>query len=210
MKKTKILSLSILLVFLSLNAQKESNSKQPSFEVNIGRSFAGTGDTWGYQFGFTYTEVITKKLNWFVGLEGSLHDEEGDVLIFDDPNGNTINSTLYDVTGGIQLLGGVRYNFIQNTHHNLGLSLGGVFRYQASSVNDYIETIFPILTDYPVPVRVIINETKQRTYSPGGVFKVQYNYKFNNKYLLGLTAGIQNDTNEDIISFFTLGFGFML
>lgn len=210
MNKKNILTIIVFLSFTVLNAQKTSNDHPASVQINLGRSFSGTGDTMGFHFGFVHTNNFANKFNWFLGLEGTLHDDESNQLFFEDSNGKVANGTLHDVTGGLQLLAGIAYNFIHNTHHDFGIGLGAVFRYQATSINDIIYTFYPVATGFPVPVRVIINEEKQRTYSPGGTFRIHYNYKINNKYFVGFTGGTQFDTNDDVISYATLNIGFLL
>ena len=209
----KNIFLSILAVFLIsvLTAQTPTIDRPVSLEINLGRSFHGTGDIPGFHLGFTYTTPVSNKLHWFVGLEGTLHDKIINRLEFQNPvTGELLNSNLNGVTGGLQVTGGIQYNFIQRTKHNFGVSLGTVLRYQATSLNDFIEIDFPAATGLPIPVRVIVNYEPHRTFAVGGLLKMHYNYTIGNKYLIGFVGGSQLDTNEDIIHYVSLNFGFRL
>ena len=207
MKKTNLISLIAFIVTQVMNAQNISNDNQSSIEFNFGRNIHGSGDISGYQYGFVYTDVISNRFYWFLGFEGTLNDDADFPLTFEDTEGNVFDSTLHTVIAGFQLAGGIRYNIFQNKNHNFGISVGPVFRYQASSLNDDVSTLFPVITMLPAPVRIIINNEPARTFAVGGTLRLHYSYKINNKSFISIHGGFQGDTNGDTIPNLSLGFG---
>jgi hypothetical protein len=207
MKKYQILALSLL--FLSItNAQEELNKKNAIALFNFGRSFNGTGDIWGFQYGLTYAKYFgEKKTYWSIGFEGTLHDDEQIDYFFVDDQGNNRDGKSRYVTSGLQLIGGIGYQFIKSSRHDLGLSVGSLLRYQSSSIPDVVTTLFPALTNLPSPVQIVEFREPFRTLSLGAVLKLNYYYKFENDFILGLTGGFQTDTNGDTISYISLGVG---
>jgi hypothetical protein len=99
------------------------------------------------------------------------------------------------------------YDFIKNSNHAFGLSLGPIVRYQSSSIPDIIDILYPALTALPFPVESVQFTDSFRTISLGAVLKLNYYYTFENYYFLGPTGGFQTDTNGDNISYVSLGFG---
>lgn len=197
----------ILSCFFSYGQDAIENDLPESLVFNFGRSKHGTGDIPGYQYGITYSQNFSKRAYYSIGFEGSLHDRKQIPFFYENPDGSITNSTLNDVTGGFQLVGGIGYNFIASTHHNFGLGIGVLGRYQSTSINYVQETLFPALTQFPIPIRIISNDDKQRTITLGGVLKVNYYYKFTNNWLLGTTAAFQTDTRGDTLPYITIGFG---
>ncbi len=214
MVKYRILAL--FLLFLSIvNAQEKPNlsagkaGEKTAFALfNFGRSFNGTGDIMGFQYGFTYAKYLGgKKIYWSIGFEGTLHDDEVIDYFFVDDQGNNRDGKSRYVTSGLQLVGGIGYQFIKSSRHDLGLSVGPLLRYQSSSIPDVVTILFPAVTDLPFPVQVVEFREPFRTVSLGAVLKLNYYYKFENDFVLGLTGGFQTDTNGDTISYISLGVG---
>lgn len=198
----------IVFGYMTMNAQKLTNSENNSSLIfNLGRSFNGTGDISGFQYGFTFARSLGKRTYWSVGFEGTLHDDENINYIFDDGQGNSFEGKDRFVTGGLQLVGCFGYDFIKNNSNAFGLSLGPLIRYQSSSIPDIKSTYFPIVTELPFLVEYNEYTSSFRTISLGAVLKLNYYYTFDSNYLLGVTAGLQTDTNGDTISYVSLGFG---
>ncbi|MGB3775469.1 MAG: hypothetical protein WA951_09460, partial [Leeuwenhoekiella sp.] len=175
--------------------------------INFGRNFHGTGDISGYQYGISYNNYFSKRFFKTLAFEGTLNDKQGLLLVYEDPDGRTIDGTLNNVTGGFQLLGGLGFSFIRSQKHTAGISLSALARYQATSINDAQEVLYPALTDFPVPIRFIYNEERQRTLAVGGALKLFYTYQFKSNWLINLTGSFQQDTNGDTISAAMLGIG---
>lgn len=201
----------LLIIFITFNSFSQTTpnsfSENSAIVFHFGTGIHGTGDTPGFNYGFNYKSFFQKNLFWNVGFEGTLHDSKQRAFIWEAPNGNVFDSTLHDVTAGFQLVLGIGYHIINSTHHKFGINLNALGRYQASSLNDLQETQYPLLTGYPVPIRFIINTTPSRTLAFGGAIKLFYDYKFENKYSIGLMGAFQMDTNGDVIPYAAIRLG---
>jgi len=202
-------SIIFLALFFVLFSTYSQTSNKSTLEFHFGWAKHGTGDINGFLYGAQYQQAFGKKTYWVIGFEGTFHDNPlGDVLFFEN-EGQTFDSTIRFVTAGMQLVTGIKYHFIENNKYSFGIYALPLFRYQATSINDLIDTEFPVGTGLPIPVRILINENPSRTFSFGGALRINYNYTFNkNKGLyLGLLAGFQIDTNGDTITNTGLTFG---
>ncbi len=195
----------LILIPITLLAQNE----EPSYAVfNFGRSYTGTGDLRGFQYGINYREHFEQKqLYWSIGFEGTLHDDESIDYIFADENGNELSGKSRYVTSGLQLVGTMGYDVLKNQYHDLGLAVGPVIRYQSSSIPDMVEILYPALTDLPYPVKIETFTEPIRTFAIGAVLKLEYDYIFKNNYLVGFIGGFQFDTNGDTIGYISFAFG---
>ena len=99
----------------------------------------------------------------------------------------------------LSLLVKIGYNFVKTKNLDFGVRLGVLFRYQSSSVPDDVTMIFPIATGLPVPIFINENMSPQRTYSVGAMSQLFASYIIQQKIILGLTTGLQLDTNGDTI-----------
>ena len=207
MRNQLIFFFGFFLFSLALHAQVASVENNTSLYFNFGRSFNGTGDISGFQYGFIFSKPLGRKTFWSAGFEGTLHDDEIINYFFDDGQGNNFEGKSRFVTSGLQLVACFGYNFIKNRNHAFGLSTGPIVRYQSSSIPDVTRIFFPVITDLPFPVKVTEFTGSFRTISLGAVLKLNYYYTFKNSCLLGLTSGFQTDTNGDTISYISLGFG---
>ncbi len=160
----------------------------------------------GFSYGIGYEQNFGKNWLWSLSFDSSLNDSEDLPFLFEDPRGNIINSTLHDVTAGFQLTT-CGYRFINKTKYRLALHPGFFLRYQATSLNDSLEILFPGLTGFPIPIRIIENYNDNSTWAVGGVMRFQYDYLIKTKYLLGLQLAWQTDTNGNAISHLALRFG---
>lgn len=202
----KILFFILVLSLFGFTLQGQ-DVKKSFIQFNFGIGTHGSGDIAGYQYGISYAQEFRKKLYLQVGFDGSLHDTSEVQLFFEDDRGNSFDSTLHSVTAGFQLMAGLKYNIIESNSHEFGLSLLPFFRYQATSLNDMVDTLFPPITDLPVPVRVIIRTDPARTTAVGGSLRLAYQYNLENSFFVGFIGAFQGDTNGDIISNVSLKFG---
>jgi len=183
----KLTTLLLLSIIFSASSQ---TTKISNLEFNFGWAKIGTGDINGFLYGAQYHQSFGKKIYWVVGFEGTFHDDPTGNQLFFELEGERFDST-------IQLVTGIKYNFMENSTHTFGVYALPLLRYQATSINDLVDTLFPPITDLPFPVRVLINEEPSRTLSVGGTIRFNYNYTFNKDLYLGLLAGFQTDTNGD-------------
>lgn len=197
----------MLLISVLLTAQESGTNNSSSIMFHFGRNIHGTGDIPGYQYGITYSKNFSKNIYYSIGFEGSLNDAEQRSFIYEDPEGNLFDGTLNDVTGGFQLVASIGYSFIKTTHSDFGVSVGALGRYQTTSIGTSVEILYPPITGYPIPIRMILNDEPYRTLAFGGVLKLNYNYTFKKGFILGLMPGFQIDTNGDTLPYITLGIG---
>ncbi|MCF6347682.1 MAG: hypothetical protein L3J20_05195 [Flavobacteriaceae bacterium] len=200
-------NLIIVILFFIVLSTHSQESKKSTLEFHFGRAKHGTGDIDGFLYGVQYQQAFGKKIYWVGGFEGTFHDAPNGDSLFFEYEGETFDSTIRFVTAGMQLVAGIKYNFLENKNHTFGIYALPLLRYQATSINDIIDTLYPIITDVPVPVRIIINEEPSRTLSFGGALRFNYNYTFNKGLYLGVLAGFQTDTNGDTMLNAGLTFG---
>ncbi len=202
-----VTSLVFVLGFSSVIAQSANGNNRPNAFLSIGRSHTGTGDLNGFIFGFTYGEQMRNNLFWNASLESTLHDAETVDYFFIDESGNSFVGKSRYVTGGFQLISTLGYNVSLGSHHEIGLSLGPLLRYQSSSVPDAVSIFYPAITGLPQPVQIVEFTDAFKTISLGGTCRISYHYKINNALFLGLIGGFQTDTNGDTISYYSLLMG---
>ncbi len=198
---------SILFVVFYIVSTTAQQEKPAYLEFSFGRSQHGSGDIPGFHYGFNYGEQFGKRFFWQLGFEGTINDMPDFLLFYELPNGEIVDASLHTVIAGYQLTTGVNYNFIQSTRHELGLALLPLFRYQATSLSDAYDTLFPALTNLPFPVRNIFRFEPGRTFSVGGSVRLQYQFNFSEKYYVGLFGAFQTDTNGDTLPHYSLRIG---
>jgi hypothetical protein len=203
----KYIFITVVFFLIFSNFSFSQNDSTSYLEFSFGPSMHGTGDTSGYYYGFNYGQSISTKWYFQIGFEGSLNDEPDFLLFYQDQAGNTIDASLHTVTSGFQLAAGLKYNFIQVSNHELGLAILPIFRYQATSLSDSYDTLFPAITDLPFPVRNIIRLDSGRTLAFGGSLRLGYKYFIGNNFYLGANGAIQTDTNGDTLTSYFLTFG---
>ncbi len=183
------------------------NNNMAFLEASFGRSIHGSGDTPGYHYGFAYGQEFSRKLFWQIGFEGTLNDSPDFLLTYQDPQGKVHDASLHTVTAGFQIVPGIKYNFVQSDYHQFGISVLSVFRYQATSLSDFYITLYPALTNLPVPVRDITRIEPGRTFAVGGSLRVNYQYNFGKDFFVGVMGAFQIDTNGDTLPHYSLRFG---
>ena len=109
---------------------------------------------------------------------------------------------------GLQIAGHIGYSIVRNIRNELQVKLGGLFRYQSSSLPYSITILYPAITNLDFPVIVFDNVGPLRTFVPGASIQIRYNYTFNNKLTLGILGGFQADTEGDNISQISITAGF--
>ncbi|WP_025762630.1 hypothetical protein [Dyadobacter tibetensis] len=198
MKKNLLL---LFIAFCNVHLAFSQNAPlipNESLRFNIGRGRHGTGDVQGLVLGVEYEKYFRKKLSWSTEIGTTIHDGS-DLLLVTEDNGEVHDLSYRYTTAGAQLVGKIGYHFLQKTNWDLGIRVGGFFRYQSSSVPDDLTMLFPIATGLPVPIFITEHITPQRTYSVGGLSQLFASYSIKQKIILGLTTGLQLDTNGDTI-----------
>lgn len=188
----------LLLAFLAIVTQSLRAQMLPNqaLKLNIGRAKLGTGDIQGLMLGVEYEKFFQRKLSWSAELGMTIHDGS-DLLLVTEATGKVHDLSYRYTTAGAQLAGKIGYHFLRTEKWNFGVRIGGLFRYQSSSVPDDMTTLFPIATGLPVPVFIGEHTSSQKTYSVGAVSQLFAGYTIRQKIILGITTGLQLDTNGD-------------
>jgi hypothetical protein len=194
--------------FSQTELEAEKNQSENTILFYFGRGFHGSGDIGGFSYGLTLERNYTENWIWSLSFDSNLNDDEDLPFLFEDQEGNIINSTQHRVIAGFQLAAGFGYRFLNNKQHKLSLQPGVFIRYQATSLNDIETTLFPPITGFPFPIRIIENYEDNNTTSLGGILKLQYDYLIKEKYNLGIQVAWQTDTNGDALAHWALRFGY--
>lgn len=200
----KFLFIYLLTISPFLYAQQTFHERK--LELVVGASTNGTGDMKGVSFATKYGETFKKRLSWTVEIGGTVHDGAYP-LFFTDPSGNSIDGSIRYATAGIQVIGDIGYSIIKSGKQEFKVVLGPLLRYQSSSYYDILDISYPAGTGLPEPVITFQNLTPQRTFAVGGSGQFQYNYIVSTKLTIGIVAGLQTDTNGDIITQLGLAVG---
>lgn len=188
-------------------AQNKYEIPRMSIQFDIGLGKNGTGDMNGFQINTELKKYFRKKLSFCFGIGATIHDGISS-NIYTGPQGELIDGSLRYNTDGLQLTTKLGLSFIRNPKNDLGIQIGGVFRYQSSSYPDIIATYYPgPSTGFPFPVMAIVHLEPQRIYSVGGILQIYYNYSLNDKIYIGTNAAFQVDTNGDVITQLNLACG---
>ena len=183
------------------------NEQEFYLEFSFGLSKHGSGDTSGYHYGINYGEEFSNKLYWQLGFEGTINDAPYFELYYEFPDGEQVDATLHTVTAGFQIAAGIKYNFIQTTNQQFGISFLPLFRYQATSLMDRDTVLYPAATGLPIPTRESVRYEPARTFAIGGSLRINYNFIIGNDFYLGLLGAFQIDSNGDTLPHFNLVLG---
>ncbi|WP_156101193.1 hypothetical protein [Salegentibacter sp. Hel_I_6] len=205
----KIIALFLFITSASF-AQERTSENPVSIIGEFGINKHGTGDMSGYLYGLRVHKPISKRFEIIASFEANLNDGEDRPFIWEDPNGNTYDSTLHDVLAGFQLNAGIGFNFVNSGSNKFGVNPSVFTRYQADSFFNEKTIDYPILTGLPYPIRYLIRNEPGRTFSVGGSIRLYYHYRINSKFLVGINPGFQTDTNGDTMLFTSLSFGVFL
>jgi hypothetical protein len=198
---TPIMSILLIAVFLffcpTLKAQ--SKTAREYLSLDIGYSKHGTGDLPGFIINTEYRKYFRERLFFAAGIAVTVHDGFRD-LKYEGLNGQIVDGSIRDATGGAQVSAKVGWDFLQKSQHSLGAMVGPLLRYQTSTIPDALSIYFPGATGgFPFPAIVYEHHSPQRTTSFWGIIQLTYRYHFHSRYSLGATAGFQTDTNGDAI-----------
>jgi hypothetical protein len=193
----------LFIVILQFN---QSNAQKNLLQFSAGTNFTGSGDSFGFSFFTEYSKKFKKKLIWSASVGGTINDGSFD-LFYQYPIGQFRDGSARYTAAGFQATSHIGYSLVDSKSHDLHFRLGGLIRYQSSSIWDAINVLYEPLTGIPFPVIVIENTGPQKTIAAGGSGQLVYNYTLKNNICLGLLVGLQFDTEGDTISqfMFTIG-----
>jgi hypothetical protein len=185
---------------LTLNGQ-EITSK--TIELDVSNTVHGSGDLGGLSFSSNY--VFKKnKYSQLIFIEGTIHDGEN-LLIFDAPDGRTVDGSIRSTTAGVQVGYGIRYDVLRFNKQYTSIGLSSFLRYQSSSLYDVVSIYYPQLTEFPIPLIAFEHLESARTYAVGLKLIVSHTIKLTRALDLRLHGNFQFDSNEDSIRGYGIG-----
>ena len=194
----------IVFIFLSADtiAQKDLNN---NIHVYFARSIHGTGDLPGVSFTAEYGHFFANKLELSGNITSTMH--WGAFGLFLNSPSESFDASFRYGTAGLQAGGKLGFAILNRPHHVLKIQGGSFVRYQSSSLPDQYGVTFPPAINYPEPVFTFRHEEKQNFFTLGYTGEVSYTYITAGQMMIGAKAGLQNDTNGDIITYYGLMIG---
>lgn len=171
---------------------------QEAIQALFGYSHHGSGDMKGIIFGASYTRYLSHHFSLNINLLGTIHHKQDNYSYPGPTAGTRTEGAIRFTTAGVQLGIDAQLSMLRSLHHEIIFSLGGFGRYQSSSPDGYGVTP-PQTSGIPEVLFSLYNWNPQNTIAAGGLLQFHYNFTFNNNMVLGLKAGIQTDTNGDLI-----------
>ena len=203
-KSLRVISLALLFPLFSFS-QNEMPSE--TIELNVGLTKHGTGDLGGFIINAEYRKYIRPRIYFTGGLATTINDGFRE-LTYSSPSGETVDGSIRNVIGGIQLSSRLGWDFVRRAQSSFSVSLGPLVRYQTSTVPDALSIYFPEAgTGFPFPAVVFEQYSPQRTFSLGGVLQLSYRYQLPSKFFVGANAAFQTDTNGDALPQVGVAFG---
>lgn len=199
---TTFMKSGIIFFLLLLSFFGQAQNKQ-QISLHLNRSFHGTGDMEGVGFAAEYGRYLTNHLELTSGIASNVHHKASPVILtrFNPP----IDASFRMVTAGLQWQSNLSFVPLHTRKHEAKLGAGPIVRYQSSSHPDvYARTTF---TNYPEPVFTFRHNEKQNVVTAGYQVALSYAFTFTNRWLLGIAASFQNDTNSDVISQYGIRLG---
>ena len=196
MKFTFYFFLSVIPFFA--DAQEKKTPYTNIAGLSAGRSRHGSGDINGFIFTTEYSRYIKKSFSLGVSISGTIHD--GSSPLFFTGSGRSIDGSIRYTVAGFQLSPTVGYSFVKTPRHEILARLGGLLRYQSSSLPDDFIIYYPAFTGLPFPVIVFNHTTPLRTFTIGATGQLFYYFNVTEKIFAGVIAGFQFDSGGDNIS----------
>ncbi|MBO9562272.1 MAG: hypothetical protein J7621_05830 [Niastella sp.] len=170
-----------------------------AFQFMGGYSYHTSGDMNGMVFGASYSRYLSHRFSLVLDLRGTINHRE-DHISFPHPTiqGERVESAIRHTTAGGQLGIGAQLSVIRSRHHEVMFSLTGFGRFQSASPDGY-GAYSPLASGMPEVVFSMYNWNKQNIVTAGGLLQLHYNFTFSNNLLLGIKAGIQTDTDGELI-----------
>src|SRR5215204_4669762 len=144
------------LIIIPFFASSQNTALKKHIQLTAGTSFNGTGDIRGFAFNTEYGQYIKKKLSWYFGIGGTIHDKT-EPIFYPDQSGNLIDASVRATTAGFQIACLLSYSIIKTEDHEFLTRLGPLFRYQSTSYWDVLGVLPPAGTGLLFPVVAFIN-----------------------------------------------------
>lgn len=184
------------------DARKEEPANDPAdeyFQLIAGPSRHGSGDMGGIVFGADYTQYLSHSFSLNINILGTIHHDQDNYSYTNPTTLIKSDASIRSIIAGTQLGINAQLSALRSLHHEIMFSLGGFGRYQSTTPDGYAISYYPPATGYPEMIVNLYNSSKQITISAGLLLQLHYNFTFNNNLVLGITGGIQTDTEGDLI-----------
>jgi len=146
-----MLKLFSFLTIIPFFASSQNTIPRKHIQLTAGTSFNGTGDIRGFAFNTEYGQYFKKKLSWYIGIGGTIHDKV-EPIFYTDQSGNSVDGSVRATTAGFQITGLLSYSIFRNDEHNFFVRTGPLLRYQSTSYWDALAVYHPAGTGLPIPV----------------------------------------------------------
>jgi hypothetical protein len=201
MKRTLPILLALIYSVTSIAQENPKNSVQ----LYIARSFHGTGDLPGILLTAEYGHFFKKRLEISGNITSTIH--WGSFGLFVTNQFGTFDQSFRFGTAGIQAGSKFGYTILNFPRHSLKAKAGSFIRFQSSSASGGYGVTYPPAVNYPEPIFTFRQVEKQNLFTVGYLAELSYTFITNKNLLLGVTAGFQNDTNADVITYYGIFIG---
>lgn len=204
MKKIICLALLIACAHISF-AQKNSNA----LLLSAGKSWHGTGDLDGIIAEVAYDHNFSNRLDLSTGLTTTINWGKDKGLNSYSPNASPQDRLMRFTTAGFQLAPVVNFALLYTPIVQLKVGAGPLLRFQSSSYPDVYE-YYQDASVFPEPFYIFYSREKQNIITAGYTVNAIFMARVSPKFLTGLKASFQNDTNGDVITSISLIIGKLL
>lgn len=202
-----IFLLSIIMLAQTAFGQSKMSDLPKSFAtLGVGKSFHGSGDMRGVSQRIMYGQYFNTRLFWFAAVGADLHDGEYGMTVT-EMDGRVKDRSLRYTTGAMQAMGGAGISFLRTRKTELGIRIGALLRYQSSSQPDGLNIVYDPERFGPYPAMFFDNVSRQRTFAVGAAPEVFFQQTIFKSFTAGISAGIQFDTNGDVLRSLSLSIG---
>lgn len=196
--KNLLLLIAGFLIHTNVFGQRTQELPKRILSANIGAGKHGTGDLYGLMVGFEYEKQFRPKLSWSTEFAMTIHDGE-ELLLVKLDNLPQEDMSYRFTTAGMQFAGKVGFHAVRTKNADIGIKLGVAARYQSTSLADDRVLLFPALTGYPFPLRILRNTEPQRTIAAVALTQLFARHTFGKDIVVGALTGLQLDTNGDVL-----------
>jgi hypothetical protein len=204
--KTNLLFIIALFFLNSVEAQDDINA----FQLDIGKSWHGTGDLDGMKVEVSYEHNFSRRLSLSNAIATTIHygkDRGFNALIPGiSPEANLMRFT----TAGIQYSPLINFAVFSRAEQKIKLSGGAVCRFQSTSLPNLFGYHQDGTGNTSQPYYIIYDHTNHNSISVGYAAEISYVTQATKKWQIGVKAAFQNDTNSDAITSVSLILGRIL
>ena len=199
----KIFSVALLFSCVHIGiAQKNSDA----LLLSGGKSWHGTGDFDGVIAGVDYVYTFHKRLDLSTGLVTTIHWGRDRDFNSYSTNTSRQDRQLRFTVAGLQLAPVLNFTLLYTSVIQLKIGAGPMLRFQSSAYPD-IYASYQDPSVFPEPFYTLDYREKQNIITAGYTVNAIVTAHVSPKFLTGLKASFQNDTNGDVITSISLLIG---